>query len=331
MSRTALITGITGQDGCYLCKHLLELGYIVHGWTRDSNSLRVKRLKSFLKENISVSDQSKLHLHSVPEMTSTRVEEFLKSHRPHEIYHLAAQSHVGNSFADPRQTYELNTLAVLELLEGIRSSLMTDSVRFFLAGSAAVFEGTQESPQTERTVLAPRSPYGCSKANAQLLVSTYREAYGLFACTGILYNHESPLRTEQFVTGKIVDAAARISLGIQQELTLGNIDTGRDWGFAGDYVKAMRLMLQHEIPEDFIIATGQWHPLRELLSIAFETVNLDWTDFTRSDPAFSRPTEPTKLVGDSTCIQRKLLWTPEVTFEECIRMMVESRVSSIRN
>ncbi len=333
MPQTALITGITGQDGSYLCELLLSKGYCVHGSTRSAESESLNHLKAGLNKARPIEDplDSVLKIHELDFATKESISEFLDKHKIDEIYHLAGQTRVGDSFDRPTATFNANVKSTLSLLEAIRTSSRSQSIRFFQASSAEIFGGAEESPQTELTRYAPRSPYAASKVAAQSLVESYREAYGLFVCSGILYNHESPRRSTEFVTGKIVDAAARIALGEEHKLVLGNLETGRDWGFAGDYVEAMWMMLQHEVPKDFVIATGEWHSLREFLEIAFQTVGLDWQDYTTSDPKFFRPVEPTRLVGDPTRIKTELGWQPATTFVEMIEEMVKQRIVQRRN
>ncbi len=328
MSPTALITGVTGQDGSYLSELLLSKGYNVHGSTRSVESKSVNRLRSRLEasKHFDQPIDSVLKIHELDFDSVESIQQFLDQNNIAEIYHLAGQTRVGDSFHHPAKTFKANVDPVLTLLEAIRTSRRAKELRFFQASSAEIFGGTNESPQSALTRLAPRSPYAASKVAAQSLVESYRESYGLFVCSGILYNHESFLRSPDFVTGKIVDAVARIALGDDHRLVLGNLETGRDWGFAGDYVKAMWMMLQQDSPEDFIIATGEWHSLQEFLEIAFQSVSLDWQDYTTSTSEFFRPTEPVKLIGDPTRINSQLGWQPETTFTEMIEGMVKQRI-----
>lgn len=330
--QTALITGITGQDGSYLCELLLSKGYVVHGLTRSSESPKAQKLKRLLADqNLGVDLSRHLRIHAINLEDAANVRDCVHTLQAGEIYHLASQSHIGASYQAPVETFAANTLSVLHLLEAIRSAANPQKFKFFVAGSAAIFEGAEDSPQTEQTPLSPRSPYGTSKASAKLLVETFRASYGLFACTGILFNHESPRRPAEFVTAKIVNAVARIALKQQQSLELGNIETGRDWGFAGDYVRAMWQMLQNDVPEDFIIATGKWHTLTDLLKIAFRTVRLDWQAHTHCDPQLVRPHEPVRLLGDSSAIRSKLGWEPLLDFESMIQFMVEQKLAMLKS
>ena len=328
MSKKALITGITGQDGFYLCRLLVSKGYRVYGWSRDLSHDRSTRFVERIQ--LDVGDSENIKLIEVDPLNSVEVRRSIEEIQPNEIYNLGSQSNIGKSFEEPQETFTANTTSVLFLLEAVRHFDSDFKVRFFQASSASVFEGSQHSPQNEETLLTPRSPYAASKASSHLLVASYRKAYDLFACSGILYNHESPLRPETFVTGKIVAAAAKIALGVDESLVLGNLETGRDWGYAGDYVEAMWLMLQHTQPEDFIIATGQWHLLKDFLKIAFQTVGLDWQDYTSSDPKFFRPTEPIQLVGDISKIEQELNWTPPTSFQEMIEEMVKQKILELR-
>lgn len=330
--KTALITGISGQDGCYLSALLLEKGYRVHGWTRSLAATLQSPLIFFLRQHCpNVDLQSRLTLSEVDLFDAATVQESVAQIQPGEIYNLAGQSRPGDSFASPKETFEANTQPVLHLLEAIRHTNNPGQVRLFQAGSAEVFAGAHECPQSESTPLAPLSPYGVSKATAQLLVATYRQNYGLHACTGILYNHESPLRSTDFVTGKIVDGVARIAMGQEQDLTLGNLDVTRDWGFARDYVEAMWRMLQHEAGDDFVIATGRQHSLKQFLNCAFSTVGLDWQDYTRTDTSLKRSVESIHLCGDPTRIRQRLNWEAETPFESMVELMVRERIVAIRD
>lgn len=329
MSKKAIITGITGQDGFYLTRFLISKEYRVYGWSRDLSHDRSTRFVENIR--LEFGDSDSLKLFEIDPLDSVEVQRSIEEIQPNEIYNLGSQSNIGKSFEQPQETFTANTTSVLNLLEAIRKADSEFKVRFFQASSASVFEGCQHSPQSEETQLTPRSPYAASKASSHLLVSSYRQAYDLFACSGILYNHESPLRPETFVTGKIVHAVAKIALGEEEALVLGNLETGRDWGFAGDYVEAMWRMLQHREPDDFIIATGNWHSLKDFLKIAFQTVGLDWQDYTSSDPKFFRPTEPIQLVGNISKIERELNWTPSTSFQEMIEDMVKQKILELRN
>jgi GDPmannose 4,6-dehydratase len=328
VTKKALITGITGQDGFYLTRLLISKGYQVYGWSRELSHERTSRFIKRIQSEFGESDNLKLL--EVDPLNFVEVRRSIEAIQPNEIYNLGSQSNIGKSFEEPQSTFTANTSSVLNLLEAVRQVDARFKIRFFQASSASVFEGSQQSPQNEETLLTPRSPYAASKASSQLLVSSYRQAYDLFACSGILYNHESPLRPESFVTGKIVKAVASIALGHDESLVLGNLETGRDWGYAGDYVGAMWRMLQRNQPDDFIIATGIWHSLKEFLEIAFRTVGLDWQDYTSSDPKFFRPTEPIQLVGDITKIELELKWTPTTSFQEMIEVMVKQKILDMR-
>ncbi|MEW4531082.1 GDP-mannose 4,6-dehydratase [Maioricimonas sp. JC845] len=319
MPRRALITGVTGQDGSYLAELLLQKGYEVHGTTRSTGSEAARRLCSIVAER-----GGNVRLHETSLQNDDEVARLLEDVRPDEIYHLAAQSHVGRSFELPQATLDANAGVTLRLLEAVRKQQR--EIRIFHAASSEMFGRPTESPQSERTPFVPRNPYATSKVCAFHLVANYREAHGLYACSGILFNHESPRRPERFVTRKITLAAARIAAGLQQTLTLGNLDVGRDWGFAGDYVDAMWRMLQQNEPTDLVIATGRWHTLEQFLERAFQRVNLDWRDHVRQDPALMRPAEPGRLVGDASLARKRLGWEATTSFEELVDRMVDADV-----
>lgn len=310
--RVALITGVNGQDGSYLSELLLDKGYVVHG------------LAPYLRYGQPV--DPRVTFHSSDLSDGSNLPEILDSTRPDEVYHLGAQSHVKLSFELPIHTVDVTGLGTLRVLEAIRQHQLRTSrqVRFYQASSSEMFGRIVESPQTETTPFHPRSPYGCAKVYAHWQTINYRESYGMFACSGILFNHESPRRGEAFVTRKITRAATRIKLGLQTELRLGNIDAERDWGFAGDYVEAMWLMLQQPTPEDYVIATGEKHSVREFLVEVFGHLDLDWQKFVVIDPAFYRPAEVDMLQGDASKARRQLGWQPRVSLRELARMMVES-------
>lgn len=310
----ALITGITGQDGSYLAELLLAKGYEIHGIVRRSSSINSARIDHIF---------DRLHLHFGDLHDTTSLVRILETVRPHEIYNLAAQSHVRVSFEIPEYTEDITACSALRLFESIK--ILGLSPRIYQASSSEMF-GDSPSPQNEHTPLRPRSPYGISKAYAYWTARNYREAYGMHISNGILFNHESPRRGETFVTRKIAKAAARIKLGLQSVLWLGNLDAVRDWGFAGDYVEAMWMMLQREKPDDFVIATGRARSVKDVLDIAFETVSLDWAYHVQIDPKYYRPTEVDVLCGDATKARFELGWEPRVTFEELIRMMVEAEL-----
>ena len=313
MRRRALITGITGQDGSYLSEFLLERGYEVHGVVRRSSSEAFERI-AHLKDRI--------RLHQADLLDETSLISVLKAVRPREVYNLAAQSFVPTSWAQPVLTGEFTALGVTRMLEAVR--FVDPDIRFYQASSSEMFGKVSESPQNERTPFHPRSPYGVAKVYGHHLTVNYRESYGLFACSGILFNHESPRRGKEFVTRRISWGAARIAHGLEKTLTLGNLKARRDWGYAGDYVKAMWRMLQQPKPEDFVIGTGVMHTVADVARVAFQTAGLDWRDHVREDPGLLRPAEVDKLCGDSRKAQRLLGWKPEVSFEQLIERMVRS-------
>lgn len=331
--KTALITGVTGQDGSYLAEFLLEKGYDVWGIVRSSVSSNHGLMGHLLSGD---DDRSqRFHLVSGDLCDAERLLEILDQVRPDELYNLAAQSHIGVSFDEPVLTGDVVGLGTVRLLEGIRKLGL--STRFFEASSSEIFGSASESPQTESTPVSPRNPYGAAKAYAFFVTRCYREAHAQFAVNGILYNHESPRRSEAFVTRKVTRSAGRIAAGLQSELWLGNLDVRRDWGFAGDYVAGMWRMLQAESPDDYILATGETHSLREFCEIAFRHVGMpiqwqgegigeqgvtaDGRTVIRIDPRFFRPVEATSLCGDASKARQKLGWAPRVTFEELVRLM----------
>lgn len=322
----ALITGITGQDGSYLAELLLAKGYDVYGIIRRSSSFNTGRIDP-IYEDPHVPN-AHLHLLYGDLNDASSLNRILRTIQPHEIYNLGAQSHVRVSFDIPEYTAEVTAVGTVRLLEAIRESGLTP--RFYQASSSEMFGKVQEIPQRETTPFYPRSPYGAAKAYAHWITVNYREAYNLFACNGILFNHESPRRGETFVTRKITKAVARIKLGLQQDLYLGNLDAKRDWGFAGDYVQAMWMMLQQDKPEDYVIATGETHSVRELLDLAFGDVKLDWRPYVKIDPRYYRPAEVDLLVGDASKAKQKLGWTPKMSFKELIPMMVQADLEAER-
>lgn len=314
----ALITGVTGQDGSYLAEFLLAKGYHVHGTTRRTSVDNTERLHGILADPDSV---GRFRLHTSDITDGASLVRLLEAVRPDEIYNLAAQSHVAVSFDVPEQTMQTTGLGPLRLLEGLRSSGST--ARFYQASSSEMF-GSAPIPQNENSPLRPRSPYGCAKALGHCVTSSYREAYGIFAVSGILFNHESPRRGETFVTRKITRGAASILAGRTDELRLGNLQARRDWGFAGDYVEAMWLMLQQDEPEDFVVGTGISHSVQEFCELAFEEAGLHWADHVRTDPQFVRPAELDHLVADPTKAKRDLSWKPKVDFEALVSMMLDA-------
>lgn len=317
MKKSALITGITGQDGRYLAKYLLSLGYDVYGMVSGQNNLKQEWvIKNLPSVNLLSGD-----LRDMSSLIKT-----LEHSKPQEVYNLGAISHVGLSWKQPELVGEITGLGVLRMLEAIKiytKNNMKD-VRFYQASSSEMFGKVQETPQLETTRFYPRSPYGVAKCYGHNITVNYRESYGAFACSGILFNHESPLRGEEFVTKKITKAVARIKLGKQDRLHLGNIDSKRDWGYAGDYVKAMHLMLQQDIPDDYVIATGETHSIREFLDIAFNRIGInDWSKYVVYDKEFVRPAEVDLLLGNYSKAKKILGWKPETSFNDLVNMMVD--------
>ena len=323
--KIALITGITGQDGSYLAELLLDKGYTVHGIVRRTSNMLRSRIEH-LRGNEEIYDR-RLFLHYGDLTDSTTLRRIISDVRPTELYHLAGQSHVGLSFEIPESTCEEAGMATLRLLEIARSQ--SQPVKFYHASSSEIFGNASEIPQTENTPLRPTSPYGCAKAFATQLARVYRESYGLFVCNGILYNHESPRRGENFVTRKIARAAARIARKLDDELVLGNLESQRDWGRAHDYVEAMWLMLQHKTADDYVVATGETHSVREFVETAFAVVDLPWKKYVKHDESFDRPTEPARLVGCADKIRRALGWKPAGTFRQLVDEMVEAELAAI--
>jgi GDPmannose 4,6-dehydratase len=326
MVKKALITGITGQDGSYLAELLLSKGYEVHGVIRRSSSFNTGRIDALYQDPHMPDVRLRLVYGDLNDASS--LNKILRTIQPDEIYNLGAQSHVRVSFDVPEYTAEVTGVGTVRLLEAIRESGLTP--KFYQASSSEMFGKVQEIPQRETTPFYPRSPYGAAKLFAHWMTVNYREAYNLFACSGILFNHESPRRGETFVTRKITKAAARIKLGLQQDLYLGNLDAKRDWGYAGDYVEAMWLMLQQDEPEDYVIATGETHTVREFLDVAFGHLNLDWNKYVKIDPKYFRPTEVDLLIGDAAKARRQLKWEPRVRFKDLAMMMVEADLESER-
>jgi GDPmannose 4,6-dehydratase len=316
----ALITGITGQDGSYLAELLLEKGYTVHGVVRPGQASDAKSLKR-LTDADSVAGK-KILLHEANLEDSATLRHILTQVAPDELYHLASMTHVGLSFEQPEQTCDMTGMGTLRLLEIVKA--MPKPPRFFHASSSEVFGKPETAPQNETTAFRPVTPYGCAKAFATNMVSVYRQTHGLFACNGILFNHESPRRGENFVTQKICRAAAAIKLRKQNELVLGTITSFRDWGHARDYVRGMWLMLQQDKPADYVFATGELHTVQEVIELAFETVGLDWKKYLKQDPRFMRPSEPGQLVGNPAKAKRELNWQPTVTFRELIVEMTRA-------
>lgn len=320
--RKALITGITGQDGAYLTELLLAKGYEVHGIIRRASTFNTDRIDHLYRDPHDPQAHVLLHYADLTDGASLR--RVMEKVMPDEVYNLGAQSHVRVSFEVPEFTVDTVVMGTLRLLEAVREYQQRTGkqVRFYQASSSEMF-GAAPPPQSETTPFYPRSPYACAKVYAYWQTVNYREAYGMFACNGILFNHESPRRGETFVTKKITRAAARIKLGLQDKLYLGNLDARRDWGFAGDYVEAMWLMLQQDEPDDYAIATGESHSVREFLDEAFGLLDLDWQEYVEIDPRYFRPTEVDFLLGDASKTRQKLNWAPRVTFKELVKMMVE--------
>ena len=319
MGKTALLTGITGQDGSYLAEFLLSKGYKVYGMVRRSSLEKNDRI-SHLKDGIELLQGDLLDQNSLAEA--------LRDANPDEVYNLAAQSFVPASWNQPVLTGEFTALGVTRLLEAIRQ--INPKIRFYQAGSSEMYGSVRETPQNENTPFYPRSPYGVAKVYGHYITVNYRESYDLFALSGILFNHESPRRGMEFVTRKISDAVARIKLGLQKELLLGNMDSKRDWGFAGDYVEAMWLMLQQKKAEEFVIGTGETHSVRELVETAFSHAGLNWKDYVRQDGRFIRPADIDVLVADPSKAKRVLGWKPKVKFHELVRMMVDADVERLK-
>jgi GDPmannose 4,6-dehydratase len=327
--KRALITGITGQDGSYLSELLLEKGYEVHGIIRRCSSFNTERIDHLYKDPHNV--EARLFLHYGDLTDGTTLRRILEEVQPVEIYNLGAQSHVRVSFDSPEYTVDAVGMGVLRLLEAIRDYQQRTGieVRFYQAGSSEMFGKVLEIPQKETTPFYPRSPYACAKVYGHWQTVNYRESYGLFACNGILFNHESPRRGPTFVTRKITRAVARIVKGKQKEIYLGNLDSKRDWGYAKDYVRAMWMMLQHSEPDDYVIATNETHSIREFLDIAFGYVNLDWQNYVKFDQRYLRPAEVDILIGDATKAKAKLGWEPSVTFEELVKLMVDADLKAL--
>ena len=318
--KKALITGVTGQDGSYLAELLLTKGYEVHGIIRRSSSFNTSRVEHLYRDPHETGVRFFLHYGDLNDASS--LNRLLERIHPDEIYNLAAQSHVRVSFDIPEYTAEITALGAIRLLEAIKETQI--KARFYQASSSEMYGKVVEVPQKETTPFYPRSPYACAKVFAHWITVNYRESYGLFTCSGILFNHESPRRGETFVTRKITRAAARIKKGLQKELFLGNLEAKRDWGYAPDYVEAMWMMLQQEKPDDYVIATGETHSVREFLEEAFGYLKLDWNKYVKKDPRYLRPAEVDLLQGDPSKAKKKLGWEPTVSFKELVRIMVDA-------
>ena len=322
--KVALITGITGQDGSYLAELLIEKGYEVHGIVRRASTINTSRIDHLYEDPHNGDVQLRLHYGDLGDANSLR--RILSEVQPTEIYNLAAQSHVRVSFDMPLETADVGGMGTLRLLEAVREYQETTGteVRLYQASSSEMFGKVHETPQSETTPFHPRSPYGVAKVFSYWAIVNYRESYGLHASNGILFNHESPRRGETFVTRKITQAVARIKHGLQDKLYLGNIDAKRDWGFAGDYVHAMWLMLQQDTADDYVVAMNETHSVREFLELAFGHVGLDYSDYVEIDPRYYRPSEVDLLLGNSSKARERLGWEPQVSFQELVRMMVET-------
>jgi GDPmannose 4,6-dehydratase len=318
--KKALITGVTGQDGSHLADLLLAQGYEVHGVVRRSSTENFERIGHLA---------ARIQLHQADLLDQLSIIDVLREVRPQEVYNLAAMSFVPTSWKQPVLTGEFTAIGVTRVLEAVHL-IDPQGIKFYQASSSEMFGKVQETPQRETTPFYPRSPYGVAKVYGHWITINYRESYDMFCCSGILFNHEGPRRGREFVTRKVTDAVARIKLGAQQELRLGNLEAKRDWGFAGDYVRAMWLMLQQDQPDDYVIATGQTHSVRELVEIAFGLLDLDWKKYVVQDPALIRPAEVDLLVGDNSKARRVLGWQPEVSFPQLIEMMVKADLERVR-
>lgn len=314
----AIITGITGQDGYYLSKLLLEKGYEIHGLIRRSSSFNTKRIDELIAK---YGTEEKLFLYYSDLLDSSSLNNLINTIEPDEVYNLAAQSHVAVSFKNPLYTTQTSTIGPLTILEAIKNS--SKKIRYYQASSSEMFGGIDNTSLNEESKFVPKSPYAVGKLFAHEMSKVYRESYDIFAVNGILFNHESPMRGETFVTRKISKAVGRISQGIQTKLTLGNIDAFRDWGFAGDYVKGMYLMMQHDKPDDWVLSSDETHTVKEFLEIAFSRVNLNWEDYVITSEKYQRPNEVEHLLGDSSKARKILNWKPEVSFNGLVEMMVD--------
>jgi GDPmannose 4,6-dehydratase len=321
MQKRALITGITGQDGSYLAELLLDKGYEVHGIVRRASTENFERIAEL---------GNRIALHQADLLDQLSLIEVVRSVRPDEVYNLAAMSFVPTSWKQPVLTGEFTAIGVTRMLEAIRL-VDAKGIRFYQASSSEMFGKVQETPQRETTPFYPRSPYGVAKVYGHWITVNYRESYGMFCCSGILFNHESERRGKEFVTRKVTDGVARIKLGLANELRLGNLDAKRDWGHAADYVRAMWLMLQQDQPDDFVIATGETHTVRDLVEIAFQYVGIDWQKHVVIDPAFVRPAEVDLLLGDPSKAKRVLGWSPEITFRQLVERMVQADLQRLAN
>ena len=327
MSKKALITGITGQDGSYLSELLLEKGYEVHGLIRRASTFNTERLDSIYQDPHNSS--ARLFLHYGDLADSVSMSKLVGDLKPDEVYHLGAQSHVRVSFDVPEYTADVTGTGTARLLEAIRQS--SPKSRFYQASSSEMFGLVQAVPQSETTPFYPRSPYGCAKVYSYWLTVNYRESYNMHASNGILFNHESPRRGETFVTRKVTRAVARIAAGVQKKLYMGNLDSKRDWGYAPEYVEAQWRMMQQDQPDDYVIATGETHTIREFLQESFGMLNMDYEKYVEIDPRYFRPAEVDLLIGDASKAKRQLDWTPKTTFKELVRIMTEADVALLKH
>ena len=328
MTKRALITGITGQDGSYLAEFLLEKGYEVHGIKRRASSFNTQRIDHIYQDPHAPDPKLKLHYGDLTD--SSNLTRILREVEPDEVYNLAAQSHVAVSFEAPEYTADVDAIGTLRILEAIRFLGLEQRTRFYQASTSELYGLVRETPQRETTPFHPRSPYGVAKLYAYWIAVNYREAYGIYACNGILFNHESPRRGETFVTRKITRGLANIAQGLEGCLHLGNVSALRDWGHARDYVRAMWMMLQQDTPDDYVIATGETHTVGECCRVAFEHVGLDMEPHVKTDPRWIRPAEVDLLIGDASKAKRKLGWVPEVTFEQLIQGMVDADLADLQ-
>ena len=316
-----LITGITGQDGAYLARLLIDKGYEVHGTVRRSSSVNTKRIDGILSK---YEREGSLSLHYSDLLDSASISSLINNIGPDEVYNLAAQSHVAVSFENPVYTTQVGTLGSVSILEAIRSS--KKEMKYYQASSSEMYGGGSDEKLNEESKFVPKSPYAASKVFAHNMTKIYRESYGIYAVNGILFNHESPIRGETFVTRKITKAVGRISQGIQEKLTLGNLDAVRDWGYAGDFVEGMWAMMQHEEPSDWVLATGEAHSVKDFLDKAFKTVGLDWSKYVDTSETYYRPNEVNYLVGDYSKAKNKLGWEPKVQIDDLVKMMVDNDI-----
>ena len=327
--KIALITGVNGQDGAYLAELLLKKNYIVHGVKRRSSSINTFRVDHIYQDPHEKNYKFRLHYGDITDSSS--VSSIIKKTKPDEIYNLAAQSHVAVSFEVPEYTANADALGPLRILEAIKFHKLQNKTKFYQAGTSEMFGKVQQTPQTEKTPFYPKSPYAVSKVYAHWITKNYRESYNMFACNGILFNHESPRRGFEFVTRKISLAVAKIKNNLQKELRLGNLEAKRDWGHARDYIEAMWLMLQQNDPEDYVIGTGEQHSVKEFLEIAFNHVNLNYQDYVKIDKAFFRPAEVETLLADPFNAKKKLKWSPKINFENLVKEMVESDLKNVKD